>query len=109
MMSDRTLIGRRIKEEREAAGYTQAQLAGHVAIDDTVLSRIENGQRGIDSLILRRIARTLDVPMDRFFVTREGVALARTGESEELREMIEWARRMKADLSFVRDAARRYE
>jgi transcriptional regulator with XRE-family HTH domain len=108
-MSDRTLIGQRIKEERETAGYTQAQLAERVAIDDTVLSRIENGQRGIDSLILRRIARTLDVPMDRFFAAPDTVALARNGDSEQIRGMIEWARRMKADLSFVREAARRYE
>ncbi len=107
-MSDRTLIGRRIREEREAAGYTQAQLAQRAAIDDTVLSRIENGQRGIDSLILRRIARTLEVPMDRFFTAREGIALARSGDSEEVRGMVEWARRMKADLRFVRKAARRY-
>lgn len=108
-MSDRTLIGRRVKEEREAAGYTQAQLAERVAIDDSVLSRIENGQRGIDSLILRRIAHTLDVPMDRFFVASDSLALARNGDSEGVREMVEWARRMKADLSFVREAARRYE
>jgi transcriptional regulator with XRE-family HTH domain len=108
-MSDRSFIGQRIKEEREAAGYTQAQLAAHVAIDDTVLSRIENGQRGIDSLILRRIARTLDVPMDRFFAASETVALARSEETEQVRGMIEWARRMKADIRFVRDASRRYE
>ncbi len=108
-MSERILIGRRIKEEREAAGYTQAQLAERVAIDDTVLSRIETGQRGIDSLILRRVARVLDVPMDRFFAASEVVALARNGESDEVRAMIDWASRMKADLSFVREASRRYE
>lgn len=62
-MSDRTVIGQRIRHEREAAGYTQARLAEIVGIDDTVLSKIENGQRGLDSLILRRIARALDVPM----------------------------------------------
>ena len=107
-MSNHALIGQRIKEEREAAGYTQAQLAERVAIDDTVLSRIENGQRGIDSLILRRVARTLDVPMDHFFAVHETVAMARNGDSENVRAMVEWASQMKADLSFVREAARRY-
>jgi len=108
-MSDRALIGQRIKEEREKAGYTQAQLAERVAIDDSVLSRIENGQRGIDSLILRRVATTLDVPMDRLFAAPETLALARSNDSEQVRGMIEWARRMKADLSFVRETSRRYE
>lgn len=106
-MSDRTLIGQRIRQEREAAGYTQAQLAEIVGIDDTVLCRIENGQRGLDSLILRRIASTLDVPMDRFFIDAEPLALARDADGEAMREMADWARKMKADLAFVRDEASR--
>lgn len=80
-----------------------------MGIDDTVLSRIENGQRGLDSLTLRRVARTLDIPMDRFFAAPETVAIGRNGDSDGARAMIEWASRMKADLSFVREAARRYE
>ncbi len=107
-MSDRIVIGQRIKHEREAAGYTQAQLAELVGIGDTVLCKIEAGQRGLDSLILRRIARAVDVPMDRFFVVAQPLALARDGDDERLRDMVEWARRMKADLVFVREAARRY-
>jgi transcriptional regulator with XRE-family HTH domain len=107
-MSDHVSIGRRIREEREAAGYTQAQLAQAVGIDATVLSRIEGGQRGIDSLIMRRMARALDVPMERFFDSSQPVALARGADGEELAAMVDWARRMKADLSFVREAARRY-
>jgi transcriptional regulator with XRE-family HTH domain len=109
MMSDRIAIGRRIKHEREAAGYTQAQLAEIVGIDDTALCKIETGQRGLDSLILRRIARTLDVPMDRFFATEEPLALAREGDSERAREMTGWARKMKADLAFVRKEASRLD
>ena len=107
-MDDRVVIGQRIKSEREFAGYTQAELAELVAIDATVLSRIENGQRGIDSLILRRVARVLGVPMDRFFAAPELVTLARNGDSELTRGMVEWARRMKADLRFVRETAQRY-
>ncbi len=107
-MSDRVLIGQRIRHEREVAGYTQAQLAKMVGIGDTVLCKIEKGQQGLDSLILRRIARAVDVPMDRFFVAAEPLALAREGDDEQVRGMVEWARRMKADLAFVREAARRY-
>ncbi len=106
-MSDRTLIGQRIRQEREAAGYTQARLAEIVGIDDTVLCRIENGQRGLDSLILRRIANALDVPMDRFFAAAEPLTLAREADGEAMLEMAEWARKMKADLAFVRDEVSR--
>ena len=108
-MTDRLEIGQRMKQEREVAGYTQAELAKLAGIDATVLSRIESGQRGIDSLILRRVARALGVPMDRFFATAETVTLARNGEGEKTRAMIDWARMMKADLRFVREAARRHE
>jgi transcriptional regulator with XRE-family HTH domain len=107
-MSDHVTIGRRIREEREAAGYTQAQLAQAIGIDATVLSRIEGGQRGIDSLILRRAARALEVPMERFFDSSRPLALARGADGEKLAEMIDWARQIKADLRFVRQAAGRY-
>jgi transcriptional regulator with XRE-family HTH domain len=107
-MSDHGTIGRRIKEERESAGYTQAQLAQAIGIDATVLSRIESGQRGIDSLILRRAARALDVPMERFFDVSQPLALARGADGEHLAVMINWARKMKADLRFVREATSRY-
>jgi hypothetical protein len=47
--------------------------------------------------------------MDRFFAATEPLALAREADSERAREMTDWARKMKADLAFVRDeASRRY-
>ncbi len=104
-MSDRQVIGSRIREEREAAGYTQAELGAKVGVDSTVLSRIESGQRGLDSIVLRRLAATLDVPMDRFF-SDKAVVMAR-GEGEQVQAMIRWARHMKSDIEFVsRELAR---
>lgn len=102
-------IGRRIREQREAAGYTQAQFAELVGVGDTTLCKIERGQRGLDSLTLRRISRQLDVPMDRFFGEEESLVLARAGGDEQMSEMLKWAYEMNADLAAVREeAARRY-
>lgn len=107
-MGDDPRIGQRIREEREAAGYTQAQLAELIGIGDTTLCKIELDQRKLDSLTLRRISRQLDVPMDRFF-TAEPLMLARAGAEEEMSEMRAWAYEMSADLAAVREeAARRY-
>jgi len=108
-MTERTGIGQRIRDERKAAGYTQAELAQIVGIDNTTLSRIEQGTRTLDSLTLRRISRALDVPMDRFFEESEVAVFARAGTSDDQKEMVDWARAMKADVAFVRqEAANRY-
>lgn len=107
-MGDDLKIGQRIREEREAAGYTQAQLAERIGVGDTTLCKIELNQRGLDSLTLRRISRQLDVPMDRFFA-EEPLVLARAGGGEQMSEMLAWACEMSADLVAVREeAARRY-
>lgn len=111
-MSDRVTIGESIRREREVAGYTQAALAERVGIDGTALSKIEAGKRGLDSLVLRRIARALNVPMDRFFTADhadEPLVLGRDVSGNGMDAMVAWARRMKADIAFVREAARRYD
>jgi transcriptional regulator with XRE-family HTH domain len=113
-MSDRDYarVGARIRREREAAGYTQASLAPLAGIDNTTLSKIESGKRGLDSLVLRRIARALDVPMDRFFAADdigEPLVLGRDASGNGMDGMVAWARKMKADIAFIREAARRYE
>ncbi len=67
------------------------------------LSRIERGERGLDSLALRRIAAELRVPMDRFFVPSSYEAVhARSGEgwAGAMRHMIEWGRKVQDDLDF---------
>jgi transcriptional regulator with XRE-family HTH domain len=108
-MSDRGTIGRRIREGREQSGFTQAQLAEAVGIDDTALSRIEKGERGIDSLVLRQIAQVLELPLDSFFTERRTFVLARNGVGDEMEPMVRWAQTIKSDLRFVRDLSRRYE
>lgn len=97
------LVGQRIREERQAAGYTRLEdFAAVLEIDHTYLSRIERGERGLDSLLLARIATQLDVPMDSFFDPERGAVLAlargRTGERDA---MVEWGLELLADIDYA--------
>jgi transcriptional regulator with XRE-family HTH domain len=103
-MSDsaRELIGRRIREERVRAGYdNQAAFAESVGLNPTVLSRIENGKRGVSSLVLQRIADRLEQPMDALVrEPQQAVVLARQGDADDeaMGAMIGWADSLLADM-----------
>jgi transcriptional regulator with XRE-family HTH domain len=103
-MSDiaRELIGRRIREERLAAGFeNQREFAVSVEVDPTVFSRIETGQRGVSSVVLQRIADRLQVPMDVLVrERRDQLVLARQGDADDaaMGEMIGWADNLLADM-----------
>jgi transcriptional regulator with XRE-family HTH domain len=99
------IIGARIREERTKRDLTQDVLAEAVGIDASRLSRIERGERGIDTLVLRRVARYFDLAMESFFEP-EGAAdlvLARQGEAEDaaMQEMFSYGRRLQCDARFV--------
>jgi transcriptional regulator with XRE-family HTH domain len=100
----RLLLGRRIRQEREKAGYTrQVQFADRLGISKSKLSRIEAGTIGVDSFELRRIADCLDVPMDSLFrepAARRAVAYAREGETG-VGAMVGMAERVLTDIEFV--------
>lgn len=87
-------IGRHIREARDERGLSQGALAREVGIDAPRLSRIERGERGIDSLVLRRIASFFALPMDAFFENpkKPSLGLARRGaaEDEAMQEMLVW-------------------
>lgn len=97
-------VGRRIREERERLGKKLEDVAGAIGVSESYLSRIERGERGLDSLVLRRIATELQVAMDRFFVPTSFESVrARSGEGsvEAMKPMMEWGRKIQDDLDFV--------
>lgn len=99
----RILVGRRVREERQAAGYERLEdFAEALGIDHTNLSRIERGERGLDSLLLARIAALLNVPMDAFFDLERGevLAMARGGNGDR-DEMVDWGLELLADIDFA--------
>lgn len=96
------LVGQRVREERVAARYKLEEFSAELELDPTHLSRIERGERGLDSLLLARIAGLLNVPMDAFFDEERGsaVALARGGEGQR-DAMVEWGLELLADIAYA--------
>ena len=99
-MSDNELKGRlgaRIRQERERRGLNQRELAERLGIAPERLSRIETGQRGVDTLVLRRASQVFELPMDAFFDEGAEVALARRGDADDgaMASMVDWARRLQ--------------
>jgi transcriptional regulator with XRE-family HTH domain len=60
-------IGRRIRDARENAGFTQQQLAEKLGITQQILSKIENGKYGIRVEVIKAVATLCHVPVA-FFV-----------------------------------------
>ena len=54
-------LGRRIARARDRAGLSQTELGEAVSLSQSAISRIESGDRGVDSLELAAIADALDV------------------------------------------------
>ncbi|HLV18438.1 MAG TPA: helix-turn-helix transcriptional regulator [Pseudomonas sp.] len=52
-----------LKQAREQAGLTQIELAERVGCDQSVISRIESGQRAVTLQRLKHIAKALGVPL----------------------------------------------
>ena len=61
MKLSREGIGRRVAEAREAAGRSQSDLAEAVGLGQSAVSRIETGERSLDSIELAAIADSLGV------------------------------------------------
>ena len=63
---NRTILGKRLRDTRRYLGLTQREVAMILRIPRWTLSRIENGKRGIDTLVLKRIADIYKQPVDYF-------------------------------------------
>jgi transcriptional regulator with XRE-family HTH domain len=69
-------LGAAIGAARAEAGLTQEQLGELTGLGQTVVSRIESGQRKIESLELLAIARALSVDLDELLATAEARGVA---------------------------------
>jgi transcriptional regulator with XRE-family HTH domain len=57
-------LGRRIKELRQAKRLSQARLAERIGIDQSQISRIENGESGATLETLLALSRVFNVSLD---------------------------------------------
>lgn len=106
-------IGDSIREHREALGLTLVELGDRLGMSQAMLSRIERGQRGLDSTMLRAVAEALEVPMMALFGRQvEGARVAASrdvvyarnpgNDQRATRPLVGWGRRILADLELVR-------
>ena len=66
-MNNKKLLGKRIKELRKKAGYTQEQLAELINIETTSLSGIESGRHFPSLTTIEKIANNLHVELKTLF------------------------------------------
>ncbi len=56
-------LGKRLRDQRESRGLTQAQLAEKCNLHRTFVGSVERGERNVSILNLRLLARMLRVPL----------------------------------------------
>jgi transcriptional regulator with XRE-family HTH domain len=51
------MLGIRLKELREAHGYVQRQIAAELEVDTAYISKVENGEKQMSKLHLKKISK----------------------------------------------------
>lgn len=70
-------LGKRLREARATAGYTQEEAGQALGLDDTAITKVERGKRGVGALELKRLASLYGVSVDHLLddPLREGEVL----------------------------------
>lgn len=101
-MIDQTAIGRRVREEREKAGLSLAQLAARSGLTKAYLVRLENQAANPSIEVLGRIAEALDLTIADLV---GGPVIRYVGDEEEvpasLRAFAEQAHLSTSDLTML--------
>ncbi len=67
----RNALSAQLIKAREEAGMTQSQVSGTSIISQSELSKIENGQRRVEFLVLLDLAKLYSKPIDFFIPTTD--------------------------------------
>ena len=82
-----TYIGERIKSRREDLGFTRAELAATLGIDDGDLGAIEAGTLRPEPTLLAKASEALLVPLYWFFPLRNAPGLEELGRATAVKEI----------------------
>ena len=63
-------FGRRVRDARDALGWTQEDLAEEAGLDDSYVGGVERGERNIGLLNVNKLAVALGEPFDGFLPYR---------------------------------------
>jgi transcriptional regulator with XRE-family HTH domain len=72
---DRRGLAERLREAREYLGFSQEEVASFLGIARSALSNIENGQRKVDALELKRMAQLYERTVGYFTGEADGAEL----------------------------------
>lgn len=67
----RNALSAKLIKAREDAGMTQLQVSGTAIISQSELSKIENGQRRVEFLVLLDLAKLYSKPIEFFIPTTD--------------------------------------
>lgn len=95
-MNQDQILARRIKQAREGAGFSQGRLGDCLGIDQSAVSKIENGTTEVGAIRLVKIAEILGKPVTWFLGIDTGLAddedellhLYRQIDDERMRAMV---------------------
>jgi transcriptional regulator with XRE-family HTH domain len=65
-MNERMQIAGRLKEARDYLGLSQQDVADQLKLSRSAISQIENGQRGVETLELKALAKLYQRPVGYF-------------------------------------------
>ncbi|MBE0448525.1 MAG: helix-turn-helix transcriptional regulator [Actinobacteria bacterium] len=105
MLTER-ILGRNIERARQYSGLSQSELANLIGLDRSAISRIESGERRVDSIELVNIARALGISESSLLKTEETEILylrAPEGEQEEIKQQVEWVNDFLEKYEFLKE------
>lgn len=100
-------IGKNMKRERKAAGYTQREFAQLLGMPVSTYSNYENGNRDPGPETLKKIAAALGIPLDRLLSVSDQVADLAKEENRGLLEQV--AEELEIPASHILSAIRNKE
>ena len=105
MNDDLEKIGLRVRAIRKEQGLGQTELARVLDVDETAISKIENGKRGLAAAELALLCERFGMRSDVLLFGEEGMpsgALLRAGDGAQARRVVERVDRAFADYRYVK-------
>ncbi|CAG2144824.1 Shikimate kinase [Cupriavidus yeoncheonensis] len=99
-----TQLGERIRSLRAARGMSRKDLARGAEVSERYLANLETGTGNASVLLLRQVARALDVPLPVVLAEVDGL---NGQQATEFAQLVQWLAQLPAgDLARVREACR---
>ncbi|MDF3832430.1 helix-turn-helix transcriptional regulator [Cupriavidus basilensis] len=102
-----TRLGERIRSLRAARGMSRKDLARGAEVSERYLANLETGTGNASVLLLRQVARALDVPLPVVLAEMENQHAPGNQPASEFAQLVQWLAQLPAsDLARVREACR---